>query len=323
MSAARDGSPSSSSPRRRSSESATRHDSAASEATTVAPANDSAPTNNIWDSAWATINQVPPPGLTDVLGAYAQKGENDREMLLRILQAKSAEDERIASVASLQRTILELQSAAIQQGARALATAGYATPSTTPPSHSPPLPHQHAAQHHAHHSHHRHHSRHPSITASYGPGGSPPTRHEAYPNAASSSASSSSYPTLPPIASMGPMTYGEPPRKRARAAASPPPPQTRSGVSRRGSPEYPLSPYSMDSSSNTRNTRQSPPRRSNGYADAPTLSSSSSQQWSAPNAAPVYANGHGRVSVNSLLGAGSEDDGDVRYRRMSAERSSR
>lgn len=236
--------------------------------------------------------------------------------------------QRIASVASLHRTILELQSAAVKDlNARALTTAGYATPSTTPPSHTPPLPHQHAVQHQnqPHHGHGQHQysdSRRASMATAYGPGGSPPTRHEPYPTAIASS-SSSSYPTLPPIASMGSMAYGEPPRKRARAAASPPP-STRSGAggASRASPEYPLSPYSMDSSStnnNNNNTHSS--RRSNGYANAPP-SSQQQQQW--PIAPAGYANsGHGRVSVNSLLSARSEDGGDVRYRRMSAERSSR
>ncbi|KAG9014852.1 hypothetical protein FRB94_009010 [Tulasnella sp. JGI-2019a] len=303
MSAPRESPPASGSVRRRSSDSTTRHDSAASEATTVSPATNNPPTNNIWDSAWATINQAPPPTLTDVLGAYAQKGENDREMLLRILQAKSAEDERIASVASLHRTILELQAASVnvQNNARALATAGYATPSITPPMHSPPLPHP---SHHQHPS--QRHSRHPSmsgITSTYGHGGSPPSHHEPYPNGSSSSAS---YPSLPPIATMN--GYGEPSRKRARAASPTPAPN---GGSRRGSPEYPLSPYSMDSSSRI---HRSPPRHSNGYSStAPPP-----PQWSGHP-----PSGHGRVSVTSLLGTASEDDGDVRYRRLSAERSSR
>ncbi|KIO21726.1 hypothetical protein M407DRAFT_80048, partial [Tulasnella calospora MUT 4182] len=35
----------------------------------------------------------PPPNLTEILAAYAQKGDGDREMLLGILKAKSAEDQ--------------------------------------------------------------------------------------------------------------------------------------------------------------------------------------------------------------------------------------
>ena len=68
----------------------------------------------------------PPPSLRDILGAYNTRGDGDRDMLLALLNAKSAEDQvspshapaprhqtpidpqRLASVAALQRTVLQL-----------------------------------------------------------------------------------------------------------------------------------------------------------------------------------------------------------------------
>jgi len=51
---------------------------------------------------------TPPPSLRDILGAYNTKGDGDRDMLIALLNAKSAEDQRLASVAALQRTVLQL-----------------------------------------------------------------------------------------------------------------------------------------------------------------------------------------------------------------------
>ncbi|KAI0003719.1 hypothetical protein BJV74DRAFT_881547 [Russula compacta] len=45
--------------------------------------------------------------LREILGAYRSRGDGDREMLMAMLNAKSAEDQRIASVASLHRSMLE------------------------------------------------------------------------------------------------------------------------------------------------------------------------------------------------------------------------
>ncbi|KAF9270504.1 hypothetical protein L218DRAFT_1071924 [Marasmius fiardii PR-910] len=59
-----------------------------------------------------TANQIlsspPPPSLRDILTAYRTKGDGDREMLLAMLNAKSAEDNRLAQTASLQRTLIEV-----------------------------------------------------------------------------------------------------------------------------------------------------------------------------------------------------------------------
>lgn len=74
------------------------------------------------------LDQVPPPSLREILGAYKSKGDGDRDMLIAMLNAKSAEDQRLASVASLHRTLLEMSAA----------DAHHASPS--PPSHSLPSP---------------------------------------------------------------------------------------------------------------------------------------------------------------------------------------
>ncbi|KAH0838517.1 hypothetical protein J3R83DRAFT_6834 [Lanmaoa asiatica] len=52
--------------------------------------------------------QPPPPCLREILGAYRSKGDGDRDMLIAMLNAKSAEDQRIAAIASLHRTLLDL-----------------------------------------------------------------------------------------------------------------------------------------------------------------------------------------------------------------------
>lgn len=58
-------------------------------------------------STWQVLDQPPPPTLREILGAYRSRGDGDREMLMAMLNAKSAEDQRIASVASLHRSMLE------------------------------------------------------------------------------------------------------------------------------------------------------------------------------------------------------------------------
>ncbi|KAN0124725.1 hypothetical protein V8E52_001277, partial [Russula decolorans] len=58
-------------------------------------------------STWQVLDQPPPPTLREILGAYRSRGDGDREMLMAMLNAKSAEDQRIASVASLHRSLLE------------------------------------------------------------------------------------------------------------------------------------------------------------------------------------------------------------------------
>jgi len=59
-------------------------------------------------SAMQVLDQPPPPSLREILGAYKAKGDGDRDMLIAMLNAKSAEDQRIASVAALHKTALEI-----------------------------------------------------------------------------------------------------------------------------------------------------------------------------------------------------------------------
>ncbi|TFK41334.1 hypothetical protein BDQ12DRAFT_733633 [Crucibulum laeve] len=59
-------------------------------------------------SAASVLDQSPPPSLREILGAYRAKGDGDRDMLLAMLNAKAAEDQRLASLASLHRSVLEV-----------------------------------------------------------------------------------------------------------------------------------------------------------------------------------------------------------------------
>lgn len=136
-------------------------------------------------STWAVLQQPPPPSIREVLTAYNAKGTGDREMLLAMLNAKSAEDNRIAAMATLQNSMLQFYTS----------TAGSSQPFAAPLSpdslsrsasghgHDPGMPHQYVAGHAHHHGHHL-----------------PP--------------SPSSRVNLPPVRT-------EPPRKRARSSRSP------------------------------------------------------------------------------------------------------
>ncbi|OBZ79036.1 hypothetical protein A0H81_00492 [Grifola frondosa] len=59
-------------------------------------------------STWHVLDQQPPPSLREILDAYKSKGDGDRDMLMAMLNAKSAEDQRLASIASLHRTMLDM-----------------------------------------------------------------------------------------------------------------------------------------------------------------------------------------------------------------------
>ena len=47
----------------------------------------------IWTQAPSFTLQPPPPSLREILGAYRSRGDGDREMLMAMLNAKSAEDQ--------------------------------------------------------------------------------------------------------------------------------------------------------------------------------------------------------------------------------------
>ncbi|CUA72287.1 hypothetical protein RSOLAG22IIIB_00952 [Rhizoctonia solani] len=65
----------------------------------------------ILETTWHALSQAPPPSLREILTAYNSKGEGDREMLVALLNAKSAEDQRLASLATLHQTVLQMQHA--------------------------------------------------------------------------------------------------------------------------------------------------------------------------------------------------------------------
>ncbi|KAH7340294.1 hypothetical protein B0J17DRAFT_715523 [Rhizoctonia solani] len=65
----------------------------------------------ILETTWHALSQAPPPSLREILSAYNSKGEGDREMLVALLNAKSAEDQRLASLATLHQTVLQMQHA--------------------------------------------------------------------------------------------------------------------------------------------------------------------------------------------------------------------
>ncbi|PPQ71603.1 hypothetical protein CVT26_010538 [Gymnopilus dilepis] len=62
----------------------------------------------LFSSANSILEQPPPPTLREILAAYRAKGDGDRDMLLAMLNAKTAEDQRLASLTSLHRTMLEI-----------------------------------------------------------------------------------------------------------------------------------------------------------------------------------------------------------------------
>ncbi|KAF8744325.1 hypothetical protein RHS02_02025, partial [Rhizoctonia solani] len=66
-------------------------------------------TKSVLDSTFQALSQSPPPTIREILGAYSAKGEGDREMLVALLNAKSAEDQRIAAMATLQQTVIQMQ----------------------------------------------------------------------------------------------------------------------------------------------------------------------------------------------------------------------
>ncbi|KAG7099506.1 hypothetical protein E1B28_001352 [Marasmius oreades] len=89
------------------------------------------------------IQNPPPPSLRDILTAYRTKGDGDREMLLAMLGAKAAEDNRLAQTASLQRSLLDTCNQSL----------------TLPPP-PPPPPAADTYYHHHHSSRKRHRSSH-------------------------------------------------------------------------------------------------------------------------------------------------------------------
>jgi len=66
------------------------------------------PVRHLLASAHSSLQQPPPPSLREILAAYRSRGDGDREMLLALLNAKTAEDQRLSSIVSLHRAMLEI-----------------------------------------------------------------------------------------------------------------------------------------------------------------------------------------------------------------------
>ncbi|CAE6474749.1 unnamed protein product [Rhizoctonia solani] len=94
-------------------------------------------TKSVLDSTFQALSQAPPPTIREILGAYSAKGDGDREMLVALLNAKSAEDQRIAAVATLQQTVLQMQHSLALAQAQAAASQ---PPQQLPSPRSAPAP---------------------------------------------------------------------------------------------------------------------------------------------------------------------------------------
>ncbi|CAE6394487.1 unnamed protein product [Rhizoctonia solani] len=82
--------------------------------TSPRPESGSIPSTSTSAAALAVaLSQPPPPTLREILSAYAAQGRGDRDMLIALLKAKAAEDQRITSIAQLQQQVLQVQMTAL------------------------------------------------------------------------------------------------------------------------------------------------------------------------------------------------------------------
>ncbi|KAG7450235.1 uncharacterized protein BT62DRAFT_927552 [Guyanagaster necrorhizus] len=92
---------------------------------------------DLFTAAHDSLSQPPPPTVREILDAYRAKGDGDRDMLLAMLKAKTAEEHSQAERAALLRTLIDVQ----RHTSSYLPSphiSHYPTPST---SHSPPQQH--------------------------------------------------------------------------------------------------------------------------------------------------------------------------------------
>ncbi|EKM83454.1 hypothetical protein AGABI1DRAFT_110115 [Agaricus bisporus var. burnettii JB137-S8] len=89
-------------------------------------------------SSFQILDKPTPPTLREILAAYRANGDGDRDMLLAMLNAKAAEDQRIAAMANLHRTVLDVYQNSFEPlpTPRSNGDYHYPTPSFTQ---SPPL----------------------------------------------------------------------------------------------------------------------------------------------------------------------------------------
>jgi len=174
------------------------------------------------------IEQPAPPSLREILAAYRTRGDGDRDMLLAMLNAKTAEDQRMSSTASLHRTVLEIcQQATFSPSEHQNGASHYPTPSFTQ---SPPLCDRQSSCH----ANHRHH------VVSY------------------NNSPLNSHPHLPPLRDFSMTHDTEHRRKRHRSSRSPHRP--REAVHENSPSErFPPSPYST--SNRSESAEYSPPSR--------------------------------------------------------------
>ncbi|KAI0359091.1 hypothetical protein OH77DRAFT_1135908 [Trametes cingulata] len=198
-------------------------------------------------SSWRVLEQPPPPTLREILEAYKARGDGDREMLLAMLNAKSSEDQRLASIATLHRTMLDM----------------YQAPHAQP---GPPVIPLHVPD--AHHSHPYSHAHHfPSPPASYhhSPHAHVPQQlhHEQTPQGRHRTDSSSSM-TDSRDRSFAASTSGHQSRKRRRSSRSPPPhynPRVSTSASQDAASAHDLPPSPYSSASSAQSSGGSPRSR--------------------------------------------------------------
>ncbi|QRV79150.1 hypothetical protein RhiJN_07165 [Ceratobasidium sp. AG-Ba] len=61
------------------------------------------------DTITQTLGSPPPPMLEEIMTTFSAQVDGDKELLAAILRAKEAEELRVAAVANLQQTIVQLQ----------------------------------------------------------------------------------------------------------------------------------------------------------------------------------------------------------------------
>ncbi|KAL5534555.1 hypothetical protein ACEPAG_1018 [Sanghuangporus baumii] len=138
----------------------------------------------LYSTSWSALDGPSPPTLREILTAYKQKGDGDREMLLAMLNAKSAEDQRIASQLSLRRTMIEINKYTFESRSPSHSQVQYPQQHTSSSSHGHHMyayvpEEQYALAGSNHHQHHHQHHHAASV--------SPPAPQHAYPSGYSSS----------------------------------------------------------------------------------------------------------------------------------------
>ncbi|KAL5495582.1 hypothetical protein ACEPAI_1045 [Sanghuangporus weigelae] len=135
----------------------------------------------LYSTSWSALDGPSPPTLREILTAYKQKGDGDRDMLLAMLNAKSAEDQRIASQLSLRRTMIEINKYTLESRSPSHSQLQYPQQHTSSSGHQiyTYVPEEHYALAGSNHQHHQQQHHAASV--------SPPAPHHAYPSGYSSS----------------------------------------------------------------------------------------------------------------------------------------